>query len=600
MSAVDPPARAAAADTGAGTEEADTAAADTGAAMRTEDADPARSGLGRSSSVMAAGTALSRVTGFARSVVILAALGQTLSGDAFTLANTIPNNLYILVAGGALNAVFIPQLVRAMRTDTDGGVLFAQRLLTLTVTVLLAVSAVAVLAAPWLVRLFAGSELHHGPGLPYLDLSISYARWCLPQIACYGLFVIVGQILNARGRFGPMMFAPILNNVVAIAVFGAFLVLSSHPLAADVPRWQVILLGGGSTLGVVVQAVVLLPPLRRAGVPLHPRLGWRAIGLGKVGRLAGWTLLFVLVNQVAYVVVSRIATSINAAPARPGAPAGGNGAGLTTYQNAFLIFQLPHALVAVSLVTALLPRMSRAAVAGSLAGVRRDTVSGLRVLAVTSIPAAAAFAVLGRDIAVTLFSATTGGTTSVAQAAVIGSVLSGFALAALVFSSQYLLLRGFYAFEDTRTPFLVQLVVATVNVTGALAGSHLAAPRGPVAQLVAVALAYGVAYLVGIVLSAALLRRRLEGLDLSGVVQTAVRSAVAALVAAVVAAALDRLLHLALPDTPGAAPVRLVVAGTGLVAVYVGLARRMRVAEIATVLEGVARRLPGRSRRRGR
>jgi len=556
-------------------------------------------GLGRSSSVMAIGTAVSRLTGFARTVVLLAALGALLPGDAFTLANTIPNNLYILVAGGALNAVFIPQLVRAMRRDADDGVLFAQRLLTMTVAVLLVVSAAAVLAAPWLVRLFAGSQFQQGASLPYLHLSISYARWCLPQIACYGLFVVVGQILNARGRFGPMMFAPILNNAVAITVFGVFLALGTDHSRADVPRWQVILLAGGSTLGVVVQAAVLLPLLRRAGVPLRPRLGWRAIGLTKVGRLAGWTLLFVAVNQIAYVVVSRIATSINATPSTGhthGGNGAGNGAGLTSYQNAFLVFQLPHAVVAVSLVTALLPRMSRAAVAGSLAEVRRDTVRGLRVLAATSIPAAAAFAVLGRDIAITLFATPTGDHTTVAAAAVIGRVLTGFSLATLVFSSQYLLLRGFYAFEDTRTPFFVQTVIAGLTIVGALAGSRLVAAHGPVAQLVAVAVAYGLAYVVGTTLSATLLRRRLGGLDLSGAVQTAVRSALAALVAALVAVLLDRAAHVLLPDTAAAAPVRLVVAGGSLVAVYLLLARRLRVAEVAAVLQLLRRRLAGRRR----
>jgi len=558
----------------------------------------AAAGLGRSSSVMAIGTAVSRLTGFARTVVLLAALGALLPGDAFTLANTIPNNLYILVAGGALNAVFIPQLVRAMRRDADGGVLFAQRLLTMTVTVLLVVSAAAVLTAPWLVRLFAGSQFQQGASLPYLHLSISYARWCLPQIACYGLFVVVGQILNARGRFGPMMFAPILNNAVAIAVFGVFLALGTDHSRADVPRWQVILLAGGSTLGVVVQAAVLLPSLRRAGVPLRPRLGWRAIGLAKVGGLAGWTLLFVAVNQIAYVVVSRIATSINATPSagQPHGAGAGNGAGLTSYQNAFLVFQLPHAVVAVSLVTALLPRMSRAAAAGSLAEVRRDTVRGLRVLAVTSIPAAAAFAVLGRDIAISLFATPTGGHTTVAAAAVIGRVLTGFSLATLVFSSQYLLLRGFYAFEDTRTPFFVQTVIAGLTIIGALAGSRLVAAHGPVAQLVAVAVAYGLAYVVGTTLSATLLRRRLGGLDLSGVVQTAVRSALAALVASLLAVVLDRVAHVLLPDTALTAPVRLVVAGGSLVAVYLLLARRLRVAEVAAVLQLLRRRLPGRRR----
>jgi putative peptidoglycan lipid II flippase len=555
----------------------------------------AATGLGRSSSVMAVGTAVSRLTGFARSVAIVAALGLFVRGDAFSLANTIPNNLYILVAGGALNAVFIPQLVRAMRRDDDGGVLFAQRLLTMTVALLLVVTVVTVVAAPELVGLFASSRLQSPQYRPYLDSSISYARWCLPQIVFYGLFVIVGQILNARGRFGPMMFAPIVNNLVAIAVFGTFIALHVPDRGGAVPFWQVLLLGGGSTLGVVAQAAVLVPTLRRAGVPLRPRLGWREVGLGRVGRLAGWTLLFVTVNQIAYVVVSRVTTGINAGAGAGGR--GGSGVGFTAYQNAFLVFQLPHAVVAVSLVTALLPRLSRSAAAGARDEVARDLTAALRVLLAVTLPAAALFAVLGRDVAVTLFSLPTGGRTPVAEAAVIGDVLSAFGLATLVFSCQYLFLRGFYAFEDTRTPFLLQVVIAAVNAGGAEFGYHLLAGHGPVAQLVSVAVSYGLAYLVGAGLSGWVLGRRLGGLRLVRTVgPTVARAGGAAVAAAIAAGVVDRLLAGAIPDTAWAAALRLVIAGTVLLLGYVALARRLGVAEI----DSATRMVAGRLRRRRR
>lgn len=557
-------------------------------------------GLGRSSGVMAVGTAVSRVTGFARSVAIVAALGLMLRGDAFSLANTIPNNLYILVAGGALNAVFIPQLVRAMSRDDDGGVLFAQRLLTMVVSALLIVSVLTIVAAPELVRLFASPRLQSPQFRPYLHTSISYARWCLPQIVFYGLFVIVGQVLNARGRFGPMMFAPIVNNLVAIVVFGTFIALHAGvDPRGSVPFWQVLLLAGGSTLGVVAQAAVLVPTLHRAGVPLRPRLGWRGIGLGKVGRLAGWTLLFVTVNQIAYVVVSRVTTGINAAgagAAGAGAAGGraGRGVGFTAYQNAFLVFQLPHAVIAVSLVTALLPRLSRSAAAGGRAEVAADLVGALRVLLVTSLPVAALFAVLGRDLAVTLFALPSGGYTGVAEASVIGDVLSAFAPAALVFSCQYLLLRGFYAFEDTRTPFLLQTVIATVNAGGAELAYHLLAARGPVVQLVSVALSYGVAYLVGVLLSGWALGRRLEGIGFAALRPTALRAATAALGSAALAGVVDRLLASVLPATAAAGALRLVLAGGVLLGTYVVLARLLGVTEIASATRAVLHRLPRR------
>ncbi|RLV48101.1 murein biosynthesis integral membrane protein MurJ, partial [Nocardioides mangrovicus] len=176
-----------------------------------------RSVLG-SSAVMAAGTVVSRITGFARGSLLAAALGVQLHADVFTIANTVPNMLYILLAGGVFNAVLVPQLVRAMRQDPDGGEAYTSRVITLAALFLAGVTAVLVIGAPWLMRLFLDSAYNAHELAAQRESVVAFARYCLPQVFFYGMFVLVGQVLNARHRFGPMMWAPIANNLVSIVV----------------------------------------------------------------------------------------------------------------------------------------------------------------------------------------------------------------------------------------------------------------------------------------------------------------------------------------------------------------------------------------------
>ena len=312
-------------------------------------------GLLGSSAIMATGTILSRITGVARDVALTAALGFYLVSDAYSLGNTMPNVLYILVIGGALNAVFIPQLVRRMKDDADGGTAYADRLITLAGLVLLVFTVATVLLAPWLVDLYATSAYDDSQRA----LATAFARLCLPQIFFYGVYALLSQVLNARGYFGAPMFAPILNNVVAIASFMLFLAIAGTSAAADgvLTPDQIAILGIGTTLGVALQALILVPVLIRAGYRWRPRFDWRGSGLGKAGHLAIWTLLLVVVNQAGYIAITRLATLANV----NAAAAGTTPAGLTTYQKAHLIFMLPHSVITVSIVTALLPALSRVA-----------------------------------------------------------------------------------------------------------------------------------------------------------------------------------------------------------------------------------------------
>ena len=338
-----------------------------------------------SSAVMAAGTVVSRMSGFIRSALLAAALGAYLHADLFNIANTIPNMVYILLAGGIFNAVLVPQLVRAMKNDADGGEAYTNRIITLAGLFLAGVTAVLVLTAPWLMRVFLSPDYFTPELAEQRESIIDFARYCLPQVFFYGMFVLVGQVRNARGRFGPMMWAPIANNVVSIAVLVVYLVVFGPAPPDDTSAYttgQEQLLGLGSTLGIVLQLLVLLPYLKAAGFRFRPRFDFRGTGLGHTLRLGLWTVLFVVVNQIAYTVVVRLASD----GAASGLGGEDPGTGYTIYSQTFLLVMVPHAIATVSLATAVLPRLSAYAADHDLAGVARGVSSTLRTTLTLIIP----------------------------------------------------------------------------------------------------------------------------------------------------------------------------------------------------------------------
>jgi putative peptidoglycan lipid II flippase len=528
----------------------------------------------RSSSVMASGTIVSRLTGVVRNAVVLAAIGKLVFADTYSVANTIPNIVFILLLGGVLNSILVPALTRA-RSHAAGGEAYTQGLITLTLLALLAVTACAVAAAPLLVRAYADGWTD-----TQYATSTTFARYLLPQIFFYGLYSLLGQVLNVRGRFGPMMWAPILSNLVIIATAVAFLVVTGHrpPSVATVTSGQLALLGLGTTGGVAAQALCLLPVLRATGFRFRPRWRLRGLGLGKLGSLGGWTFLFVLINQIAYVAVTRMATSTGVQAEAAHADLGG----LTAYQNAYLIFLLPHAIATVSLVTALLPRMSASAAEGRLDDVRADIASSLRLTAVVTVPAAAAFVALGPRMAEVLLPGTS-------NARFIGVLVAAFGVGLVAFSGQHLVLRGFYALEDTRTPALLQIVIAGVNVGLALAAYawlplHL--------KLAGMAAAYALAYVVGLQVSVRLLSRRLDGIEGGAVLRAWLWLAVAAVPAALVAAGVSALLRRLLGESYAADIAELSAALGAFGVVYLALLVRLPVAEAQRLLA----MLPGRRR----
>jgi len=536
----------------------------------------------KSSAVMAAGTVVSRVTGILRDVAAAAALGFFVVADAFSLGNSLPTIVYILVIGGSLNAVFVPQLVRRMQNDSDDGKAYADRLLTATGIALIVLSVAAVLAAPAIVDLYTPADYPQ----PAFDLAVAFARLCLPQIFFYGLYTMLSQVLNARGHFGLPMFAPIANNVIAISTFVLFIVIAGTSAAADgaLSSREVLILGIGTTAGVAAQAIILIPVLMRHGYAWRPRFDWRDSGLGKATGLAAWTIGLVLVNQATYVVVTRLATQANVDAAAAGLTA----AGLTTYQKAHLVFMLPHSVITISIVTAMLPALSRLAHAGEYRRVGDDVAGTMRLVAALIIPIAAILFVLGSPISTLLFGY---GAATPAQAGLMGQIVSVFMLGLLPFTLFYVLLRGFYALEDTRTPFLITAGFSLAWLAMAVPLFRAVGPGGP--QVAAIALAYGLSYWLGCLVAWFLLRRRLHGLDGRRTLWTLSRMVLCGLVAVVLAALVQNLLGLVFGNAPDRIAMLIIVIAASAVGAgsYLGMARLLRIQEVHDMLVVVRRRM---------
>ncbi|MBT2382775.1 murein biosynthesis integral membrane protein MurJ [Streptomyces sp. ISL-11] len=538
----------------------------------------------KSSAVMAAGSFVSRILGFGRNLIMAAAIGVGTLNDGYQVANTLPTMIYILVGGGALNAVFIPQLVRAMKNDEDGGEAYANRLLTLVVVLMAGVTTACVLGAPLLVRMMMPDNASDPA---QMDVAVAFARYCLPTMFFMGVHVVLGQILNARGKFGAMMWTPVLNNIIIIATFGAFIWVfggftASGITPATITPEGIRLLGIGTLLGLTVQALAMLPYLRETGFRLRLRFDWRGHGLGKAAGLAKWTLFFVLANQLGMVVVTQLATRAGAIAEK----AHHSGTGITAYNFALQLWQMPQAIITVSVMTAVLPRISRAAHDGDVSAVRDDLSHGLRTSAVAIVPCAFAFLALGIPMATLMFSSA--GDSSAVN---IGVILMAFGLGLIPYSAQYVILRGFYAYEDTRTPFYNTVIVAGVNAAGSALSFVVLPARYAVAGMAA---SYGLAYAVGVGVAWRRLRTRLGGdLDGSHVIRTYARLAGACIPAALIGGAVSYGIGQVLGHGVVGSLAALISGGLILIAVFYIAAKRMRVEEL-TAMVGMVRGRLGR------
>lgn len=540
------------------------------------------SGILRSGAIMAVGTLASRVTGFLRTAVIVAALGTGMLANAYNTANTIPNQIYDLLLGGILTSVVVPLLVRAKERDRRYGERYEQRVFTLAVIGLGVLTAVSILCAPLFIDVLAGSYTGD-----QRRVAILFAQFFLPQIFFYGVGAFAGAILNTRGSFGAPMWAPVLNNLVVIAVGGAFLAVTSGRVdPSTISDGQMMLLSIGTTGGIVLQTVALWPSLRRVGFRWRPRLDFQRGEIGEVARMAGWTLLYVVATQTGLAVVTALANRAGNLAVDEGL---GEGYGYTPYFNAYQLFQLPYAIVGVSVITALLPRMSRFAAEGKTADVRAAFSSGLRLSSVIIMPAAALMLVLGPEITTVLFAH---GNTSSDDALVIARVMQMFAIALVPFSTYQLMLRVFYAHGDTRTPALVGMVSVTSNIIMAFTAYNVLGVKWIV---VGIAGGFAVTNCVGAVACWLVLRRKLGGIDGRRIVGGHLKLLVAIWPLVGFAYATHTIAD-AVGNTEALLPalVTLVVGSAGGGLLYLIFARLMRVDEVQTTIATFARRLPGR------
>lgn len=542
---------------------------------------PSTAQLGRSSAIMAAGTVVSRLLGFAKAVLLAAAVGVTgsVAADAFGLANSLPNSIYVLIAGGALNAILVPQLVRAgvhraAERGSDGAA-YVNRLLTLAMALLLLITVLAALAAPALVVLFAGTSLDAYPGA--FALAVGFAYWCLPQIFFYGLYTLLGEVLNARNHFGPFMWAPVLNNIVAIAGLAVFLAVWGPMLGAThaATQWsglQIAVLAGSATVGVAAQALVLFVFWRRAGLRYRPDFRFRGVGLRSVGRAAGWTFAMLLVMQLGGVVSTQVLFT-----------ATGQAASLAATQTAWLVFMLPHSIAAVSITTAYFTRMSAHASTGERDALRGDVSSAARMIGLVNVLATAALMITALPFS-RVFEDDAG------RAAQLAEVLLAYLPGLIGFSLLFVVQRAFFAQEDTRTPFLLTAGYIVVFSAGTLA--CLALPKPLLA--VGIAAVTSAANTGHAFAAAWLLSRRIGPLGGGAILRAHLRFVLAAVPAA--AAGFGLLLAFGGLDPAGfalgsrfSAIAAMAAIGAAMLAVYLVVLRLLRAPELAELAGGLRR-----------
>jgi putative peptidoglycan lipid II flippase len=500
-------------------------------------------------------------------MALAAALGQASLSDAFNLANNSPNAVYELLLGGVLSATLVPVFTSQLEDADDDA---TNAVVTVASIALAVLTVVAIVAAPWIVRILTLSPDESVDAAQLRDVGTDLARLLLPQIFFYGMMALGSALLNARRRFFAPAWAPVLNNIVVIAVFIVVgLELSGEPDLEDAQTisWLVPTLGLGSTAGIAVMTLALVPALRRARVRLRFRPDWRHPAVRKVLRLSAWTMGYVVANQVALLVIYNLTE-----------PGGGD---LSAYQLAFVFFQLPHGLLAVSITTTFTPDLARAWHRRDLADFKDRMSLGLRVLGLLIIPASVGYLVLAKPLVV---AALQRGSFDAADADLTADALAAFSLGLFGFSAYLFVLRGFYAQQDTKTPFLINVGENAVNIVLAVA---LVGAFG----VTGLSAAFSVAYAVAAVLAFVVLHRRVGGLDVAGIGASLVRITVAATAMGVMVWLVAGLVGGT--ATVGEAVVRTAVGVVVGVLAYLGVLLLLRAPELASARGVLSRRSAG-------
>jgi putative peptidoglycan lipid II flippase len=535
---------------------------------------PPEPSLARSTALMATGTLLSRITGLLRVTVLVATLGvgESRLADVYNVANTTPNIVYELVLGGILSSIFVPVFVEVRNTRGQRQAWHVARAtMTIAIAGLGLLAGITMLAAPWIIRLYvhSGSPAERAQAV---ELGGQLLAMFMPQIVFYGVGAVMTGLLNAHRRFGVPMFAPILNNLVVIAVGLTFhaLVGQEVPQVGEVTTGQKLLLGLGTTAGVAAMTMVQWPFLRRIGFRFHFVWNWRDRAIRKMATLSAYTVGYVVTNQLGYLLVPVLAYGVQG--------------GYTAYTTAFIFFQLPHGVFAVSVMTALLPPLSEYAVARDWAAFRATMARGIRLTAAVLLPAALGYLALAGPIVRLLLEH---GVVTEASTSLLVPVLMVFVLGLVPFSTFQLVLRAFYALQDTRTTFRVNLVSVGVNVVVDLLLFNLLPQRWKIPGL---AFGHVSSYTVGSALLLYLLSRRIGGLEGSRILGAVGRMLVAGLVMVGVVLLVARGVGAAIDPGLGRDLVTVVagvIVGAGT---YLAVARLLRVAELALLLDVVRRR----------
>jgi putative peptidoglycan lipid II flippase len=529
---------------------------------------PRQPSLAKASGSMAIATLVSRITGFLWKIQLAWVAGLTVVNDSFTVANTLPNIVYELLLGGVLASVVVPLLVRA-QDDPDGGRAYTNRLLTVGMTLLLAGTAVAVALAPLFTRLY----MDDSTGQANAELATAFAYLLLPEIVFYGLFALLSAILQAKHVFGPTAWAPVINNVVIMATIGVYAIVPGEISLNPVRMGEVklLVLGVGATAGIAVQALVLLPALRRTGFRF--RWNWGIDSrLKEFGGLALWILGYVAISQIGMVITTRVLTA-------------GAAGGAAIYSNAWLLFQLPYGVIGVSLLTAIMPRLSRAAADGDTGKLIDDLSLGSRLSTVMLVPLSAVLTIAGSAIGVALFGV---GRATLADAERLGVALAFSAFGILPYALVMLQLRVFYAMKDARTPTLIMIVMTAVKVPL----MYLVAARlKPEDVVIGVMLVNALSFVVGAVLGQMWLWVRLGRLQSMRVVKVILQTIVAGAAGVAVAVGATMLLHLVLPHTGPRieAWLEMVVQGLVTTVVAFGLLAVFRVPELQPAVTRISR-----------
>ncbi len=514
----------------------------------------------RSSAAVAAGTLLSRLTGLLRVAVLAYAVGRASLADTYNLANSTPNIVYELILGGVLSATLVPLFVEHLEHRDDSA---TAALFTVAMSVLAALTAIAMVFAPLIARLYAldtaGSER-----VAQLHVMTIFTLWFLPQMLFYGLTALVTALLNAHRRYVAAAFAPVINNLLVIGVLIAFAqgIAGSRAQWIDVRRIsgdaaKLTLLGAGTTAGIAAMALVLLPAVRHARIHLHLSFNWRHPAVRKMLRLSGWTIGYVVTNQIALLFVLVLAKS----------GATGN---VSAYLYAYAFFQVPHGLLAVSIMTTMMPELSRSAARHDYAALAYRFRIGLRYLLLLMVPAALLFIALAQPMLGVLVR----GSFRSHDAAVTAGTLQALSIGLVPFSIYLYTLRGFYALSDTFTPFWINAIENGINV-------GLAVLLFPSLGVQGLALAWSGAYTVAAVIAVVVLRGRVPHPVDRTVAMSAARAVVGtgalAIVAGLLAAAIGH-------ATANAALLATVAAGLAGGAVYLVALVAMRTPELGSLI----------------